>query len=272
MDGRENTMEAFRAAADLGLEWVETDVHTTSDGVVVAFHDSTLDRVTDTSGDISEHTWAELQEVRIGGEEHIPTLEELLVELPHMQVNIDVKDEASVATVARVIENAGASHRVRLTSFSEARRRRSVILLELLSGHPVRTSAGGVGSGQLALLSKVARVSDRVSPKIAEWAWKAMSWVSADKVLAFDTVQVPVSWLVPLPGGLKLPVSVVTPDFVRFAHRLGIQVHVWTINHADEMHRLLDMGVDGLVTDRADLLVEVLKERDQWKSTAGSNL
>lgn len=264
LDGHENTLRAFRAAADLGFVWVETDVNTTSDGVVLAFHDPTLDRVTNTSGDISDVPWSDLDDVRIGGTEPLATLSELLRELPEQRFNIDVKDEPSVAALPRVIADEGAVGRVRVTSFSEDRRRRTLASIARLTGKRPLTSAGTIGSGGLTILSKVARVTDKISPKIATFIWSALTTLWASKVAEFDTVQLPVSYELSLPGGFTLPVSVVNQKFVEVAHRLGIAVHVWTINDAADMRHLLDLGVDGLVTDRADILAQVLADRGQW--------
>ncbi len=262
LDGHENTLRAFRAAADLGFVWVETDVNTTSDGVVLAFHDPTLDRVTNTSGDISDVPWSDLDDVCIGGTEPLATLAELLRELPGLQFNIDVKDESSVAALPQVLANEGAVDRVRVTSFSESRRRRTLASIAQLTGKRPLTSAGTIGCAGLTLLSKVARVTDKISPKIVSVIWSVLTKLWASKVDEFDTVQLPVNYDLRLPGGLTLPV--VNQKFVEVAHRVGIAVHVWTINDAREMRRLLAIGVDGLVTDRADILAQVLADRGQW--------
>lgn len=271
LDGHENTLRAFRAAADLGFLWVETDVNTTADGVVLAFHDPTLDRVTDTCGNISGVPWSELDRVRIGGSEPLATLSQLLREFPDLHVNIDVKDEASVLALPRVIVDAGAVERVRVTSFSEDRRRRTLTSITELTGRTPRTSAGTLGCAGLTGLSKVARVTDRFSPRIATALWSVLTRVWGSKVAEFDTVQLPVRYDVRLRGGRKLPVAVVTPTFVKVAHRVGIAVHVWTVNDAQEMHRLLDLGVDGIVTDRADVLARVLADRGQWPPRCSSS-
>ena len=100
LDGLENTMTAFAAAVGLGLPYVETDVHATRDGVVVAFHDSVLDRVSDGRGAIADLTWADLRTVRVGGAEVVPRLDDLLGTWPGLRVNIDVKDWPAVTPVA----------------------------------------------------------------------------------------------------------------------------------------------------------------------------
>ncbi|WP_284987175.1 glycerophosphodiester phosphodiesterase [Arthrobacter sp. fls2-241-R2A-172] len=234
LDGLENSMSAFKAAVELGTAHLETDVHTTRDGVVLVFHDSSLDRVTDSVGTVSSLTAAEVAKARIGGMEPVPTFDELVTSLPDARLNLDVKDWNSVRPLAEAIERHGIHHRVLVTSFSDRRRR---AVLRLLSRR-VASSAGSTLTALFVLLGPV------------------LPATLARKLLAgVDVFQVPVRY-----G--RLPV--VTPGFVRRAHRLGLQVHVWTINEPAEMDRLLDLGVDGLVSDRLDLLKEVLVRRGEW--------
>ncbi|RKQ33706.1 glycerophosphodiester phosphodiesterase family protein [Kocuria tytonis] len=263
-DGHENTMAAFRAAAELGFVWLETDVHTTKDGVVVAFHDPTLERVTGTAGNVNDLTWQQLRELRIGGAHGIPTLEELLRELPEACLNIDVKDEASVVALPEVLAREDAVDRVRVTSFSESRRRRALARISRLTGRRVRTSAGMLGTAGFLAVSAVAPLTDRVSPRIAPALWRAHRVAWSRVVAPFDTLQLPEQHTVELPLGRKVTVRVVSPRFLDLARRAGLAVQVWTVNDPADMHRLLDMGVAGLITDRADLLRDVLVAREQW--------
>ena len=263
-DGHENTMAAFRAAADLGFVWLETDVHTTRDGVVVAFHDPSLERVTGESGNVNDLTWEQLRALRIGGAHGIPTLTELLRELPHARLNIDVKDEASVAALPRVVADEGAADRVRVTSFSDSRRRRTLAAVSRLTGRRVRTSAGMLGTVGFLAVSAVAPLTDRVSPRIASVLWRAHTAAWSRVVVPFDTLQLPETHVLRLPLGRRVTVRVVSPQFLGLAHREGLSVQVWTVNDPADMHRLLDMGVDGVITDRADLLKDVLVAREQW--------
>ncbi|MEV7133703.1 glycerophosphodiester phosphodiesterase [Arthrobacter sp. NPDC093128] len=233
-DGLENSMAAFRSAVELGYRYLETDVHTTADGVLLVFHDLSLDRVTDGTGRISRLPAGTVAQARIGGVEPIPLFRELVSAFPGVRLNLDVKDWSSVASLAAAIEQYGVHDQVLIASFSD-RRRRAVI--RLLS-RPVAGSAGIVSNALFTVLGPVlpARIIRR-----------ALRGVHA--------LQVPVRY-----GAVR----VVTPGFVRRAHRHGLQVHVWTINDPAEMRRLLDLGVDGIVTDRADLLKQVLEERGQW--------
>lgn len=234
-DGLENSMAAFRDAVALGYTFLETDVHTTADGVLLLFHDETLDRVTDGRGRISRLSAEAVAQARIGGTEPIPLFEDLVTEFPDVRLNLDVKDWNSVATVAAAIERHGLHDRVLIASFSDRRRR---AVLRRLS----RPAASSAGMASIALFVLLGPVLPDVLLRRA----------AARTLRGVHALQVPVRY-----GA----VTVVTSGFVRRAHRNGLQVHVWTINEAAEMHRLLDLGVDGIVTDRADILKAVLSER-----------
>lgn len=234
LDGLENSMAAFAAAVDLGYRYVETDVHATRDGVLLAFHDLTLDRVTGVPGAIAALPWATVRQARIGGREAIPTLEDLLGTWPDLRVNIDIKERSAVGPAARAIERTAAHHRVCIASFSDVRRRE---VLRRLSA-PVATSAG-------------------LSVAAAFWlsAGSRSAALSRSALRGVDVLQLP-----EIHGRLR----VVTARTLAAAHAVGVRVHVWTVNDPGDMRRLLDLGVDGLVTDRADLLRQVLRERGTW--------
>ncbi|EYT55417.1 glycerophosphodiester phosphodiesterase family protein [Kocuria sp. CPCC 205258] len=248
-DGAENTLDAFRAARDLGYEWIETDVNTTADGVVLSFHDETLDRVTGGSGKVSALTWAQIRAERVAGAGRIPRFADLLTELPELKFNVDVKDEASVAALPALLHELGAVDRVRVTSFSESRRRRTLRRIRELDGRTVPTSSGKEGMRLLLVCSWLGGPTWRLARRAAA------RWIEP-----FDTVQIPRRYRVR--GGAE--VQLVTPRFLDFAHRHGIDVHVWTVNETAEMAELLELGVDGIVTDRADLLASLLAQRGQW--------
>jgi glycerophosphoryl diester phosphodiesterase len=231
VDGLENSMAAFQDAVELGYRYLETDVHATADGVLVAFHDDVLDRVTDGAGAVADATWEELSRVRIGGREPIPRLEEVLTSFPEVRVNLDVKSDAAVAPAVRLLERHDLSERVCVGSFSDER------LAALRDAHPRLCRSAGPGEvRRLKLRSRLP------APGL-------LRGVDA------HVAQVPVRH-----GRL----TVVDGPFVRTCHAAGIQVHVWTVNDADEMRRLLDLGVDGLITDATRVLRDVLAERGAW--------
>jgi len=226
-DAPENSMAAFEQAVRMGYRYLETDAHVTADGVVLAFHDHALDRVTDGVGTIAELSWSDVRRARIDGREPIARLDELLDAFPDAFVNIDAKHDAAVEGVVDVVQRTGAGDRVCLASFSD---RRIVEMRRHLPG--VVSSLGSRG---------VTRVLAGPAGRPAR--------------LAAECIQVP-----PTARGVTL----VTRRMVDRCHRLGMQVHVWTIDDPVEMHRLLDLGVDGLMTDRPGVLRDVLTERGQW--------
>jgi glycerophosphoryl diester phosphodiesterase len=242
LDGLENSMAAFGAAVGLGYRYLETDVHTTADGVLLLFHDAALDRITDSTGRIADLTAEEVSRARIGGTEPVPTFDELVAAFPGIRFNLDVKDWHSVRSVADAIERHAVHDRVLIASFSDRRRR---AVLRRLSR---RTASSAGTSANAAFLA--------LSPLLAAPGLRSLVRAVLRRVLRdVDALQVPVRYR---------GIPVVTPGFVRRAHGLGLHVHVWTINDPDEMHRLLDLGVDGIVSDRADLLKEVLESRGAW--------
>jgi glycerophosphoryl diester phosphodiesterase len=222
-------MPAFAGAVALGYRYVETDVHVTSDGVVVAFHDERLDRVTDGTGDIAEHTWRELSSVRVDGREPIPLLEDLLGTWPDLRINIDPKHDAVVEPLATVLTRTDAVERVCIGSFSDRRLDR----LRAMLGPRLCTSLGPAGVARL----------------------RAASYGIGRTRPAGCCVQVP-----PTAKGHAL----VDERFLATAHELDLAVHVWTIDEPEEMVRLLDLGVDGIMTDRPAVLRDVLEARAQW--------
>lgn len=230
-DGLENTAAAFRRAVDSGYRYLETDVHATADGKLVAFHDATLDRVTDTGGKISTLRWADVHHARVAGVEPIPLFEDLLEAFPEARWNVDIKAEPALVPLIDLIRRTGAWDRVCVGSFSEAR----VARAQRLAGPRLATSLGTRGVAALRLRSYGIPAVLRRSAVCA---------------------QVPRTQ-----SGVRL----VDHRFVRAAHALGLQVHVWTVNDREEMAALLDLGVDGIMTDHLGTLVEVLKERGAWQ-------
>ncbi|MFI1537858.1 glycerophosphodiester phosphodiesterase [Streptomyces anandii] len=229
-DGVENTVAQFRRAVALGYRYIETDVHATADGRLVAFHDTTLDRVTDGAGRIADLPWEDVRHARVGGREPVPLFEELLETFPEVRWNIDVKAEPALLPLLELIERTGAWGRVCVGSFSEAR----VVRAQRLAGPRLATSYGTRGVLGLRLRS-----------------WGVPAALRRSAVAA----QVPVS---------QSGVPVVDPLFLRAAHARGLHVHVWTVNEPKRMHRLLDLGVDGIMTDHIDTLREVMEERGVW--------
>lgn len=222
-------MAAFEHAVDLGYRYLETDVHATADGRLVAFHDATLDRVTDGHGAISGLRWSEVARARVAGTEPIPLLEDLLGAWPDVMVNLDPKHDGAVLGLAEALRRTGAYDRVCIAAFSGTRLAR----LRRLTGYQVCTALGPRAIAHL-------RASPGTFPP---------------EPPGVGCVQVPSRW-----GR----VEVVTPAFVRHARGKGLAVHVWTVDDPAEMGRLLDLGVEGIFTDRPRVLRQVLEKRGLW--------
>jgi glycerophosphoryl diester phosphodiesterase len=231
--GAENTLHAFKHAVALGYDFLETDVHATSDGVVLAFHDDALDRVTDTQGLLSRLTADEVALARIAGEHLVPTMAELLEQFPDCRFNIDLKSHAAVRPLVDLVDRTASHDRVCVGSFSQRR-------LDAF-----RRASGG-------------RVATSASP-VEVAAFMALPSGRASRLLTRGRV-----------AALQVPhrrgrLTVVTGSLVRRAHAAGAHVHVWTVDEPTEMDELLDLGVDGLITDRTDVLKQVLLRRGQWR-------
>ena len=223
----ENTVAAFEAAVRMGYTHLETDAHLTADGVLVAFHDEHLDRVTDGQGAVADLPWSEVQQARIGGTEPVPTIDELFERFPDTFFNLDPKVDHAVVALAAAIRRHRAEDRVCIGAFSDRRLRR---MRALFGGRICTAAAPKEIAGVLGALRL------RRSPGGGGWA----------------CMQVPLR---------HRGIEILTPALVRTVHALGRQVHVWTIDEPDEMHRLLDMGVDGIMTDRPSVLRAVIAER-----------
>jgi glycerophosphoryl diester phosphodiesterase len=230
--GMENSLSAFRRAADEGYTYLETDVHATSDGVVVVHHDPVLDRTTDSSGVVAQLPWQVVRTAKIGGREPVSRLEDLLEELPGALLNIDVKAERAIQPLIDTLRRANAYDRVCVASFSEARlaRVRAQGGEGLLTSMGTRAIARLWAAGRLPAFVRGRRGHQRIA-------------------------QVPVRQ-----GRL----TIVDKRLIAVARRRGIEVHVWTIDESAQMHELIDLGVDGLMTDRPAVLRDVLRERGLW--------
>jgi glycerophosphoryl diester phosphodiesterase len=228
----ENTERAFRHALGLGYTHIETDVHVTRDGVAIAFHDDRLDRVTDGVGVVSELPWSEVERARVGGIEPIMRLDELFETFPDAFINLDPKHAAAVEPLADTIVATASVGRVMVGSFSDRR----IAEVRRRVGEGLAVSAGPKLTARLVAESRGVRLR--------------ADWVHA--------VQVPV---------MTRGVPVVTQRFVDHLHRRDMHVHVWTVNDADEMHRLLDLGVDGIMTDETEVLRGVMQERGVWSGS-----
>jgi glycerophosphoryl diester phosphodiesterase len=241
LSGLENSLAAFRRAVDEGYTHLETDVHATVDGVLVVHHDATLRRVAGHPGVLRTMPWADLAGVRLCGREPLPRLEEVLEALPATRFNVDLKAPGTLAPMLRLLERDEVADRVAVASRDERR----VQAVRARFGDRVVT---GIASRSALRLRARA-----VSPSALRRA--------LDHVLPVrgDLAQLPVRV-----GSLTM----IDPALIEAAHGIGVEVHAWTVDRTSEMHRLLDLGVDGLMTDRPDLLRDVLVTRGTWTAPA----
>lgn len=226
----ENTLEAFAAALEAGADILETDVHASSDGVAVICHDDDLSRIAGVDAPVERLSLSRLRELELVGGGRLATLVDALGRFPHARFNIDIKTGAALSPAVEEIRRSGAENRVLITSFAQRRRRRAVRAL------PSAATSASTPGVALALIGSRLRAAPVVR-------------LALRKV---DAVQVP---------RRHGPVTVVSPAFVRAVHQAGREVHVWTVNTPEEMDELLEMGVDGIVTDRCDLLADVFAGR-----------
>jgi glycerophosphoryl diester phosphodiesterase len=229
----ENTWASFSHAYELGYRYMESDVHATADDVAVLIHDPDLRRLAGRDERVERLTWAELQ-THTGGGEAVPRLDEALERWPDARWNLDAKADRSVDVMVETIRRTGTVDRVCVTSFSDARLTR----IQQALGPRVCTA---LGPNTLTALRLASLLPSRVP--------------LGDRFSAFGAVQAPVRW------GLA---PVVDRRFVATAHRAGLAVHVWTIDTVPVMRRLLDLGVDGIMSDEPTLLRDVLTERGFW--------
>ncbi len=238
----ENTLIAFRGAVELGFRWLETDLHLTSDGRLICFHDDTADRTTDGSGPVASMKWEEISALDAGFRHaprqgfpfreqgvRVPAFDELVSEFPHVNLVVDLKQDGIEEALAFEIARLGIEGRLIVGSFSD---QRLVRFREITEGR-VRTSTGSAESRQ---------------------AW-ARSWFGTPEKLA-HAVQLP---------RVHVGLPIINKRTVAGFHRAGYEVHVWTVNRVRSMNRLIDWGVDGIISDRPDLLRSVLERRGLWQ-------
>jgi glycerophosphoryl diester phosphodiesterase len=222
-------MRAFEYAARLGYLYLETDARSTADGKVIAFHDAKLDRATERTGTVSRLPWREVRAARICGTEEIPLLEDLIGSLPENRFNIDLKDVGTARLINDTLRRTGAWDRVCISSFCGRRlvaAQRSLDRPMCLALPPAAAvSLRCLGLPGEALAARLARLGVRCA---------------------------------------QVPPRLATRGFIKRAHALGLDVHVWTLDTREEIDRALDLGADGVMTDRLVLLRDVLTERGQW--------
>lgn len=230
IEAPENTLLAFAKALAVGVTHLETDVHESSDGVAIISHDDTLERLAGRKVSVNHLTAAELRRVDLGQGQNFVSLHDALEAFPEARFNIDVKSSGVVEPTIRAIRSANAINRVLVSSFSHSRQQAAA------HGLPGVATSVSMGAMSRVLAASKLGLSFRVTSMLR----------------GFDAIQIPERWK---------GVQVLSPRLIRHAHNAGVEVHVWTVNDPADMHRLLDLGVDGLVTDRCDLALEIIRSR-----------
>lgn len=244
----ENSRAALEHATALGYRYFETDVRRTADDVVVLMHDPTLERTTNGRGPVAALTWSQVALLRDGSGARPVRLDEALADYPDLRLNVDLKEDGVIGPVMRVVAEHDALDRVVFASFADARLR----AVRRLTRGRARTS---MGSGEVARLVLAAALPAPAAVRAATARVLGVPCPDGAGVARATCVQVPTA---------RFGVPVVTARVVATAHELGLDVHVWTIDEAEEMDRLLDLGVDGIVSDRPTLLRDVLRRREAW--------
>tara|TARA_Y100001970_G_C14259557_1_gene878695 strand:- start:2629 stop:3375 length:747 start_codon:yes stop_codon:yes gene_type:complete len=222
----ENTLEAFQYSSDLGFIFIETDVQITKDNQIVIFHDENLKRMAGISKEIRDLEFEEIKKIDLINGGKIPLLKEALISFPNLRFNIDIKKEKAVDETIKIINSLNCLNRVCLASFSSKRLKR----IRALAGPNACTS-----SGQMEVFKLV---SNSIGINIG--------------IPDGDCVQVPTSqWGVPI----------ITKGFIESVHELGKLIHVWTIDHEPEMNNLIELGIDGLMTDKPSVLKRTLQKK-----------
>ena len=249
----ENTLEAFQYSSDLGFVFMETDVQSTSDGRVVIFHDADLKRIAGIDKKIKDLTFDEVTNIDLINGGKIPSLEETLFSFPNLRFNIDIKTNSAVEESIKIIKSQEALTRVCLASFSNKRIRK------------IRKLAGSQSCTSMSQLEVVNAIFHVLAENLG-------SGINLRRKMRGDEAYFKSKWMrttIPfngIPDCAQVPVGqwgipIVTQSFIRIMNLLGKFVHVWTIDEPEEMNRLIDLGVDGLMTDKPSILKSTLIDR-----------
>jgi len=225
----ENSFRAFKSAVDIGYKYLETDVHLTKDGFLIAFHDDTLDRVTDKSGLIRDLTLSEIKKAKIAGTDEIPLLSELLNSFTNCFFNIDCKVDETVQPLINLINNKDFINRVCIGSFSQKR----INFIRKSLGKEVKTSMGPAE----VILSKF------------------LSYTSLGYNFKSSYTSIPIR---------RYGINLLDERNINYLKSNNQKVIAWTINDEDQMKMLINIGIDGIMTDNLTLLKKVLIEESLW--------
>ena len=239
--GPESTLSTFKRAVEIGVDVIEIDAHTTKDGHLVIIHDDTVNRTTSGKGTVNSLTLKELQSLDAGyhwspdnGRTYplrghgltVPTLAEAFAEFPTTRMNIEIKESQPevITPLCDLIRNHNKTNQVMIASFDTAQ------LNRFRAQCPDVATSAGAREAFVFFGMQWARLDNLYTPKA-------------------QALQVPQRW-----GDIR----VITPRFLKAARARNLRVHVWTVNNSRHMQRLLDLGVDGIMTDYPEKLIELL--------------
>ena len=235
--GPENTLTTFAMSHALGLRLLETDVQTTADGVALAFHDSSLRRLTGLPGRVRDYTWAQLRDVRVGSEPLL-RLDELLASFPDTSFLVDVKSVSAIGPTIQAIRSTNAGQRVCVAGGLEP---------WLRTVAETTRCQRAMGFRALTLLMTAAKAGIRPPSGVFREVCAAhlptqlcgLPWMTCPKI---------------------------RHRLIEMAHDHDILVRVWTVNEAQQMREFLDSGADAVVTDRPHVLRDILIARGDWRA------
>ena len=225
----ENSFESFRKAFDLGYRVIETDIHSSKDGTAYIFHDITLERLTGENLKISDLKDVDIDSLKINNSSIIPRLSNVFEEFPEGLFNLDAKTWKSTMPIVDTIQNMGCRSRVCIGSFNDRRVNAIIKELGLETCHSMGTS------------------------NVIKFYLGAQ--LGIEQHFTSQCIQLPIK---------MFGISLTTRKVLSYARKLGIKIHFWTINNPVIMQQLLELNVDGIMTDDCVLLKEIMKEQNKW--------
>ena len=225
----ENTYEAFSSAVSIGYKYLETDVHPNADNKLMAFHDSSVDRVTNYKGKICNFTSSELKKIKVKGKFQIPFLEDLIESFSKSFFSIDMKSDQSVKPLIKLIKSMNAVDRVCFASFSQDR-------LDYVRDEFDNKCITSMGPREIikTKISSIINFKHKIIPKISS---------------------LPIS---------RYRIKLLNKRHINFLKSLNIKVIAWTINDVEAINKLIDLGVDGIMTDNISVLKKILIKKNIW--------
>ena len=225
----ENTYEAFSSAVGIGYKYLETDVHPNADNKLMAFHDSSVDRVTNYKGKICNFTSSELKKIKIKEKFQIPFLEDLIESFSKSFFSIDMKSDQSVKPLIKLIKSMNAVDRVCFASFSQDR-------IDYVRDEFDNKCITSMGPREIikTKISSIINFKHKIIPKISS---------------------LPIS---------RYRIKLLNKRHINFLKSLNIKVIAWTINDVEAINKLIDLGVDGIMTDNISVLKKILIKKNIW--------